>query len=362
MAHSDRYLQATPTTAATQSPLTTEQARSWQEQGVALVSGLFDPALIDRVAQFADTQFPAPNSPEAAGIRQFGSEGHVNFPSTNAAFNELTLHPRLLQSMAQLLRCSVRELRLTQADLWAKYGHSADATTAVQDSEFKASQDNSDQRIHVDYPNHTLVHPTPWHRPEAVELIVYFDDHASCHGATAVVPRDGDDDPAYRWPIVDTPGVGELHYVNDKQSAEAYMARERPAAATWRQSLYQRERYARFQRGDVLLYRHDTWHRGTPMLQGRRRLVLNVTYRHARAEWINTLHIGWAWAGYQPGKEFMRLLAQATLEQRAVLGFPQPGDSYWCPQTIEAVQARYAAFGMDMQPYIDALPADSTHA
>ena len=48
-------------------------------------------------------------------------------------------------------------------------------------------------------------------------------------------------------------------------------------------------------------------------------------------------------------------MAQCTVDQRAVLGFPQPGSSYWCEETLEAVEARYGPFGMDMAPYRDAL-------
>lgn len=62
-----------------------------------------------------------------------------------------------------------------------------------------------------------------------------------------------------------------------------------------------------------------------------------------------------AWSAYDPSKFFERLIAQATLEQRAVLGFPQPGSSYWSDATVNAVEARYGVFGMDMGPYRDAI-------
>ena len=56
--------------------------------------------------------------------------------------------------------------------------------------------------------------------------------------------------------------------------------------------------------------------------------------------------------GHVRDDKFMeRLIASASLDQRAVLGFPQPGSSYWCDETIEAVQARYGAFGFDPTPY-----------
>jgi ectoine hydroxylase-related dioxygenase (phytanoyl-CoA dioxygenase family) len=316
----------------------------WRETGAAVVSDLFPKDLITAVHDGVITRFPEPDSEAAREIRSFG--GRLNFPDRLSAFNELTLHPRLLQAVAELLMVPISELRLTQSDLWPKYGKSDDPQGPL---------DIADQRIHVDYPNHTLVHPPPWDRPEAVEMIVYFSDVDVCGGPTAVVPREGQDDELYPWPIVDTPGVGELVYINDRQSAEAYMREHRPAAAQMRDALYDRECYVRFRPGTVLLYRHDVWHRGTPMIPDTLRIVQNLTFKRADSEWISTLHTGWAWSAYRPDKFFERLLAYASLDQRAVLGFPQPGNRYWCEATIEAVEARHGCFGMDMTPYRDAL-------
>jgi hypothetical protein len=326
------------------------QVTRWREQGFAFVAGMFEPELVDALRAAARDRFPAPGSPEAARIADFGSGGQLNFPSPAEGFNEITLHPRLLTAIAQLLEVKVTDLRLSQSDLWPKYGHAARTPSR---------QDNDDQRIHVDYPNHTLAHPTPWHRPEAVELILYLDDVETCGGATAVVPRLGTHDPAYRWPIVDTPGVGDLDYVNDRTNAEAYFAEHRPALAPWRASLYAREVRVHYRPGDVLLYRHDTWHRGTPLQPGQLRLAHNITYRKAEAEWISTLHTGWAWSAYRRDRLLERLIARASLAQRAVLGFPQPGSAYWCEETITAVAARHGVFGMDMTPYREALARGS---
>jgi ectoine hydroxylase-related dioxygenase (phytanoyl-CoA dioxygenase family) len=338
-----RWLEATAPTEG-DCPLTAAGVRSWREAGYAFVAGVFPDELIDELMAEAAERFPAPRSEEAAGISDFGSNLH--FPSTLAALNELTLHPRLLTAVATLLGVEVSGLRLSQSDLWPKYGRLEKSAGGL---------DNMDQRIHVDYPNHTLAHPTEWCRPEAVEMIVYLADVDRCGGPTAVVPRSGDTDPAYRWPIVDTPGVAELDYVNDRESAERYFARERPALTGWRSMLYERERYVRFRPGHVLFYRHDTWHRGTPMIPGTLRLVQNITFRRAECEWISTLHTGWAWSAYRRSKFLEKLIARASLDQRAVLGFPQPGSSYWTPATITAVEARHGVFGMDMSPYRAAL-------
>lgn len=339
-----RYLEATPAQPAGDRPLTPAQIESWRSEGAVLVDGVLPADLVDRLRSAAEAHFPEPGSAETEAITDFGSA--VNFPTRVAGFNDTTLHPRLLGAVAQLLGREPSGLRLSQSDLWPKYGRTEQAA---------GQYDNQDQRIHVDYPNHTIAHPSPWDRPEAVEMILYLSDHAECGGSTAVVPRTGPDDPAYRWPIVDSPGIADLDYINDRAHAEAYFAGQRPALADWRQSLYERERWTRFTPGTIVFYRHDTWHRGTPLTPGSRRLVHNMTFRRAECEWISTLHVGWAWQAYRDDKYLERLIAEATLDQRAVLGFPQPGNEYWCDETIAAVEARHGIFGFDPGPYRAAL-------
>ncbi len=341
-----QWIDATPTNASGRNVLREDQIEAWRTQGFALVSGVFDADLLASLTEYAVASNPSPGDLAAARVSDFGSAGQLNFPARNRAFNEVTLHPRLLCAISQLLGTPIPGLRLTQSDLWPKYGRAEKTAGPL---------DNTDQRIHIDYPNHTLAHPQVWDRPEAVELIVYLSDVEECGGATAVVPRQGPDDPAYRWPIVDSPGIADLDYINDKELAEAYFAEQRPELSDWRNTLYQRERYARYRPGDVLFYRHDTWHRGTPMTPGTLRLVQNITYRRAEAEWISTLHVGWAWLAYRKDKFLERLIARCSLDQRAVLGFPQPGSDYWCDETVAAVGARYGVFGMDMAPYREAL-------
>ena len=319
------------------------QIESWRERGFALVDGVLPAALLERMIADATAAFPAPGSEGADATGQFGSDGRFVFPAASDATNEATLHPRLLGAVAELLGVGVRELRLSQSDLWPKYGRREKTLGAW---------DNQDQRIHVDYPNHTLVHPPRWDAPEAVEIILYLSDVDDCGGATAVVPREGRDDPAYPWPIVQSPGIGNLPYLNDRPSAEAHLEREAPAFAAFRaEHLYPRERRARFRVGSVLFYRHDTWHRGTPLREGALRLVHNLTFRRAGHEWVSTLHPGWAWAMYRLGQPMERLIATLSVDQRCVLGFPAPGDPYWNEQTLAAVEARYGPYGFDAGPY-----------
>jgi hypothetical protein len=324
-------------------PLSNSQIESWRERGFVLVDGVLPQKLIERARADATALFPKPGSPESESLSDFGSGGRLQFPASRESVNQITLHPRLLAAVAQLLDVRVSELRLTQSDLWPKYGRTTRSG---------GDRDNDDQRIHVDYPNHSLVHPPAWQQPEAVEIILYLSDVDECDGATALVPRTGDADPAYRYPIVDIPGVGALEWVNDRESTERYLAENAPESARFRaQHLYPRETRARYRNGTLLLYRHDTWHRGTPLRPGSVRLAQNLTFRKAASEWVSVLHSGWAWAMYRRGQPMERLISAASVEQRCVLGFPEPGHPYWTAETLAGVGARYEPLGMDMTPY-----------
>ena len=121
--------------------------------------------------------------------------------------------------------------------------------------------------------------------------------------------------------------------------------------------LYPREKYVKYKFGSVLLYRHDTWHRGTPLKHGCLRLVINCTFRKADSEWISTLHQGWAWGMYRRSMQVEKLIANLSVVQRCVLGFPSASSSYWNEETLEAVRCRYQPLGMDMKPYIEGMNA-----
>ena len=350
---SERWLRPTPALSANgpgERVLTTEQERSWRDQGFALVDGVFPEDLVARARAEAGARFPAAASPESESITDFGSEDALAFPADVDAVNVLTLHPRILHAVAQLLAEEPGGLRLTQSDCWAKYGRKTRSG---------GDRDNTDQRIHADYPNHTLTHPPRWEAPEAVEILLYLDDVETCEGATGVVPRRGEDDPAYEWPMVNLPGVGSIAWQNDRTATEESLRSDFPEIARFRQDhLYAREAQARYQVGTVLFYRHDTWHRGRPLREGTRRLAQNMTFRKASSEWISVLQPGWAWAMYRPSQVMEKLIANASVEQRCVLGFPAPGNPYWTQETVDAVGARYGPLGIDMEPYQRALDSE----
>ena len=53
----------------------------------------------------------------------------------------------------------------------------------------------------------------------------------------------------------------------------------------------------------LLLYRHETWRRGTPLLPGALRVVVNLTFRKEGAEWVSQLPAGRSWAVYRRGMQ-----------------------------------------------------------
>jgi len=313
----------------------------WRNEGYCLLDGLLPIKILNQAKNDALSVFPHPDSPEAKKMTDFGG-GLLTFPSTFDSINEIALHPNIQKTVSQLLNLPSNEIRLTQAEIWPKYGYSCHLTDS-----------NSDQRMHCDYPNHTLTHPPPWKHPEAVEMIIYLSDVEECDGATAVVPRFGENDPAYQYPIYQMPGFGLLEWKNNKNCAEEYLKIKDSKIAEFRQThLYPREKYAKYRFGSVLLYRHDTWHRGTELKEGSLRVVMNCTYRNAQSEWVCTLHTGWSWAMYRANLQMERLLAESSVEQRCLLGFPAPGHAYWNKDTLLAVALRYGPLGMNMEPYI----------
>ena len=93
--------------------------------------------------------------------------------------------------------------------------------------------------------------------------------------------------------------VGALPWRSDREGVEALLRDRAPEArGLARPPSLAREQYARFRPGTLLLYRHDTWHRGTPLRPGGMRLAQNFTFRRSESEWISTLHVGWAWGGW----------------------------------------------------------------
>jgi hypothetical protein len=107
------------------------------------------------------------------------------------AKNDVSVHPRLLRAIAQLL--GTEDLRLSECQVWCKYGDYNEAQpTPAEGEAAEEVHELGDQGHHLDYGNGTLVvPPVPSDRTtrEEVALIMYLGTAEETGGATAVVPR-----------------------------------------------------------------------------------------------------------------------------------------------------------------------------
>ena len=269
----------------------------------------------------------------------FGTDPALNFPCIPGlgAINDIGVNEQLITSAQTLLGSSVK---LTQCVGWAKHGIGAEDTGD--------KQSNSDQRMHYDAYNNSLLCPPPFETPNVVAAILYLSDTADTGGGTAVVPRQGSDDEWYhpsRSQVM--PGVGGRPFVNDREAAENMMT-ERGEDRT---ELYEREVIHPFKTGDVLFYRHDVWHRGTPVKPGKTRWVVNLAWAKTDAQYVLTWGVGLARKMYYGWLEAW--IAGLSPLQLGAIGFPPPDDPVWDVRGMRAgVQARYAPYGFDLDTYL----------
>lgn len=351
--------------------LTAEQETLWRKQGFCIVEArkksnkselgwIFteDEAQQYRTAARTAVLGNGNDIKPLPDLKSFGGLGFPFLGRQSEPLNDLILHPRMLAATKQLLRVPEEDpVLVSQAECWVKKDSEKD------NSGLPPEYVNTDQRLHMDFPNHYLTHPTPWYEPEAVAMIVYLDEDFECGGGTAYVPREGDDDEAYVYPYTHMPGFGEIPWLNDKTLTEKFLETNYPETFRFRQKLYARERTVKYTIGTTLFYRLDVWHRGTPLIKNKDRAVVNLLYKKKDVRHITSWHRGWAQNVYntwdsprtyppQMGK-FELLLMSLSPDQRAALGFPPVGDKFWTSETIRAVRIRFPK--MDMKPYIESL-------
>lgn len=246
---------------------------------------------------FADDREPQRNAP-------FRTDSHSvmpRFPFEHAAFNDLTLHDRLIDLAEEFLTLS--DPRLYQAGLSAKYSGGAES---------------DEQLLHADYGNHTLVVPRAEVGYQHLELFVYLSD-VTADAATRMVSR--------RL-------TGHIPVERTYLSLDEY------------NDLYDAEVPAEGPAGSVLAYRPDVYHRGVRMTAPRSaRFMLHVSFKPAGTDWLGSQ----AWPGAAEGMAWHRFANRATVRQLSALGFPPPGHPYWNEATLAGVAARYPA--LDMTPW-----------
>jgi len=305
-------------------PLNEAQVAHWRENGWIFLDGIWPSALIEEGSRAAEDMWPH------LTVRYEEAYKLAGFPYADDSLNQITLHPRLLGAVGQLLGRPTHEVRLTQALLLGKNGPKDDKPRAPKDWP-------GNQGIHLDFGNNTLLTPArstgQWKGVEEVQGILYYNDSDEVGGGTAFV--DG------------------LRHTHDERMGK------RPDAAGKPGALYSVERRARYRKGSVLLYQLGCWHRGTPVNVRQTRRNHHLCFRVVDAEWVG----GSSDVGAPTSKTLQAFssstdndfnlttfLAGLSPDQRTVLGFPAVDSTYWTPQTVEAVRRRYAG-AIDMAPY-----------
>lgn len=313
--------------------ITEQDSLLWKEKGCVIVKNLFDPLFIKKCQRYLLDLYKK----NELNVNDFGSNGKLEFPSFSI-LDELTLNETIIQSVQRLL--GTRDILLTQSDTWGKIG---------KDDYSEVS--NNDQRMHMDYGNNTFLHPSDWNEPECVSIIIYLSNVKETGGGTCCVPREGKEDILYKEPYLQMPGIGKFPFINDKTSAEQFFQQNDTDVYQFRQELYKREIQTEPTCGDVLFYRLDLWHRGTPVFPGKIRFVTNLVFKRRECYWIQQWNPGWTKKMYYGYMEEM--IGAMTPLQRSILGIPFPGNEYWTEKRIYQFQQRFPT--MNMKPYIEKL-------
>ena len=310
-------------------PLTESQVRQWREEGYTLAPDFLTPELLSEAVEAMSAAYPLSGNYK----EEFGSDDKASFPSEKMPFiNKVTTDEKLLNATAQLL--GTGDIQLIQSLAWAKRGSMKTGNRLL----------NRDQRVHMDYGNNMWVHPPAWEAPNAVSVIIYYSDVTKTGGGTAVTPRKGRDDPLYKWPYQHMPGQNGLPFVNDREAAEEMMKEKDPEGWKLRQEAYAREIITSPTAGTVLFYRHDVWHRGTPVNVGTIRYVHNIAWVKRNSPGMCTWNAGYTKDMYYGWLEaFVRTLNGKQLRS---LGWPAKDDPYWQLEANRAaVKMRY---GVDL--------------
>ena len=225
------------------------------------------------------------------------------FPYPGSALNYATLHPELHAFAAHF--ANYVEMYCEQSHLTYKHkGHAGDV----------------DQTMHCDYYNHTLAYPPRLPEYWQTAYLIYYTDVTLNHGPTAVCS----------W----------NHYPEQVRYPAFFTREKRP-------DIYENEVKVVVPAGGLLIYSMRTFHRGTSFFGSGGRIGQFITYAPAAWKWLGI--VGWSAQAIRP--EFAQWVSNATPEERTLLGFPEPGHTYWNDETLEGVSKRYPE--MDMAPYLN---------
>jgi hypothetical protein len=364
--------------------LSDEQVARWREEGYIFISGIWPKQVIDDAYNASVEMAPFPNpdgSQPSSGKPVFGFEPRRPGPKNSLlgtarpgafpyhespALSAVTLHPRILSAVAELLDTRSDELRLTQSMVGGKYGGKE-----LEESEyaqtFQRGPDGTtpgmgnargDQGFHNDFGNNTITfparNPRHWAQPEEVQSILFYGDF------------DGEDTNAAGGGTAFVPGLGHTLDGRLAGGLSSFGAKPNQGGNPPEDNkLYDVERQAAYTKGSVFLYSLGTWHRGTPVEpHGIRRIQFNC-YKKREAEWVggdNGVGSPSAKAmselAISEGFDVAAFMSKMLPVQRCILGFPAVGSSYWDTETLAATAERYPE--MDMAPYAEGVAVSAS--
>jgi hypothetical protein len=292
--------------------LTQDELELFLCQGWVLLPGFLDADLMELTAELGRV-FPS-NEQYWAEPDKFPQLRGGQFDSVRTIPTGI---PRLDLLPFQERFRSIAEQLIGSADLRIMRGGYQEKFTDAADFE---------QILHLDYTNHTLVVLPGGDASTMVGFFAYFSEVTKDTGPTMVVSREH------------TRHVADTH-LRKEEWADVY-AHEEPLLCG---------------PGTLLVYDYRTFHRGSALTGTRaRRVTLSFAYGVA-APW----HGFYSWPNRADEPDVGRLIALLSPGERALIGFPRPGDEYWTPETIEAVARRYPGF--DSMPYLSAAGSPGQH-
>jgi hypothetical protein len=280
-----------------------EAVTELHERGFVVVEGFLTAGEVEAAREGLWAEFPRPEEyfedpgrhPELAGS-QFAGLHHGLARSW--AVNRLAFHPDLVDFAERALGST--DLHLYKVEVWAKYQGAT----------------NYDQTHHRDFGNHSLVVPKRADPVQQVTTFTLLSDVTDEDGPTRIVPFEHGRDLPY-WPLMLPMG-----------------------------DLFDREVTVTGPAGTMFAYRTDILHRGSEITGSRRsRFAVLADFQVWGRRWNGRI----AWPHHALGPQWTELVERATPRERALFGFPAPGDPYWDEQTLRDTEARYP--GMDMAPY-----------
>jgi len=242
------------------------------------------------------------NAPE---LREFSTGSffdYSDFPYDSEALNLIGSHPAVLAAAKKALQSDRILMHYNYAS--AKYG----------------GKQNYSQPLHLDSPMHSFFAPSQNPHYSAINFVVYLSDVDSLCGPLSYVPLTHTRDLPY----------GKITL--DSEENAAFESREVTTTGA---------------AGSLLIYFHQTYHRGTNLRgPGCTRFQLVASY-HAREASPFIGGAPWPRKALTSTHQWEYFLPFANAEQLDVIGIPPPGHDFWTESILDELGRRFPGWNLD---------------